>query len=1063
MMHINDFPRPPDDNGRGLHWSARVYHPTNEPTRGTNNAEEEARYAMSARIYREPAAAATLSAGEPPTVNWTAAPHEASAGELDYWINELQAMHIKWVKLMDDGGGSSLLICQRLLQAGIMPIVRLFKERPNPAGIGGREFETVSRLVDVGVRYFETNNEPDLPAEWENNLMPPNWLDIVVDNFIRDADQILGRGGLPALPAMGPGSRDNPIARVLARGRRDLFERGAWIAIHNYTLNHPLDYPDDAVNQLGAPLSQAEYDRYGAWSWDHRVRESENPEDETINRLRRERKRTGITIFDDPNCFRGYEAAGKMIFETLGFYVPVISTEGGPVVGWGDDRRYNKIIPSQQMEMQTEIVRQMQNNETPDWYFALCTWLIASRPLGDFTPAWETMSWYTHWWDQQFGLDGRLPIVDALKALPSVARVWPAGTPQTARLQGSLWLNNGQAPGAVRLRLQAAGHAPILLTTAPGGAFDADGLAAAAYSLSVADGPEIAGAIALSVGEQRMLNVSLPDAGRAGVSTLTGQVLRNDRPQPGEEVKLLALSSGAAQVIASQTVLGQGRFHFGGLGPGVYQAQSGNTTSAVVTLDGWSSAAANLALPAPPDFRYRVTSTQATPGSPRRIIGRVFDTQGNGLNGIKVQMSWPNPEPDTQFPETLTGRDPFKPQGFYEFLASAGQFQVKIIQGDWESDASAALSTVAVPGQPGDSFYWEVNFQLQQVARKQSAVRGRITNPPAAGVIVLSSSALTSGPLRQALPASGEFEFRDLPAGSDYELALERVARLGAAFALDGANTVERSMALTAALAGRVLGLTAGALVGLARLSPLAWRRAVTAAADGAYRFDSLPPGRYQVSAGDKQSADIVLAEGQSAQVPTLDLTPPPPPPPPTRSIIRGLVQYVSGGLLAGAAVELHRDGLLETQTLSDSEGEFDFSGLAAGVYSVHLPEYWESSTLTLDGSAEITVTLSVPDPEPPPAALSLRQFLLLGRVAGARAAFVQDQLRLLAPFLALHPDVAVGFDPAPAAKAERVTILGDATLVSYAIEQELRLAGGRVERVEGDLYALADWLKVNL
>ncbi|MBK7204146.1 hypothetical protein [Candidatus Amarolinea dominans] len=56
MMHINDFPRPPDDNGRGLHWSARVYHPTNEPTRGTGNAEEDTRYAMSARIYRDDAA-----------------------------------------------------------------------------------------------------------------------------------------------------------------------------------------------------------------------------------------------------------------------------------------------------------------------------------------------------------------------------------------------------------------------------------------------------------------------------------------------------------------------------------------------------------------------------------------------------------------------------------------------------------------------------------------------------------------------------------------------------------------------------------------------------------------------------------------------------------------------------------------------------------------------------------------------------------------------------------------------------------------------------------------------
>ena len=148
-----------------------------------------------------------------------------------------------------------------------------------------------------------------------------------------------------------------------------------------------------------------------------------------------------------------------------------------------------------------------------------------------------------------------------------------------------------------------------------------------------------------TLGVSAMPEPALPLPAGATVSVLRGQALRNDRPQPGEEVELLALSNGAAHVIASQTVLGQGRFHFGGLGPGAYQVQAGATTSAAVTLDGWSSATVNLALPAPPDFRYRVTSTQATPGSPRRIIGRVFDTQGNGLNGIKVQMSWPNPDP----------------------------------------------------------------------------------------------------------------------------------------------------------------------------------------------------------------------------------------------------------------------------------------------------------------------------------------------------------------------------------------------------------------------------------
>ncbi|MBK7204330.1 hypothetical protein [Candidatus Amarolinea dominans] len=115
----------------------------------------------------------------------------------------------KWVKLMDDGGGSSLLICQRMLGAGIMPIVRLFEERPNRVALAAASSRRSAAWPDVGVRYFETNNEPDLPASG-NNLAPPNWLDIVVDNFIRDADQILGTAACPRHPAIGPGSRDKP-------------------------------------------------------------------------------------------------------------------------------------------------------------------------------------------------------------------------------------------------------------------------------------------------------------------------------------------------------------------------------------------------------------------------------------------------------------------------------------------------------------------------------------------------------------------------------------------------------------------------------------------------------------------------------------------------------------------------------------------------------------------------------------------------------------------------------------------------------------------------------------
>jgi hypothetical protein len=43
---------------------------------------------------------------------------------------------------------------------------------PNPGHVGPTEEETITRLISAGVRYFETNNEPDLVANWKHNATP---------------------------------------------------------------------------------------------------------------------------------------------------------------------------------------------------------------------------------------------------------------------------------------------------------------------------------------------------------------------------------------------------------------------------------------------------------------------------------------------------------------------------------------------------------------------------------------------------------------------------------------------------------------------------------------------------------------------------------------------------------------------------------------------------------------------------------------------------------------------------------------------------------------------------
>jgi hypothetical protein len=231
-------------------------------------------------------------------------------------------MHIKWVKLLDDSGGSSLEVCQRLLAADIMPVVRLHRQEPNPGHLGSREEETIRQMVAAGVRYLETNNEPDLAVEWQGGQMPANWLETAIDNFIIDADKVIALGGLPALPAMGVGSKDNPVELVVRKGRADLFEKGAWIAIHNYTLNHPLNYPYDAVNQTGT-RQPGGVRAMGVVGLGGQPRE-------LINGGRASDKNPGNTWWTT-NCF--LPSTMDRWPRRHWVKVPIISTEGGPVVG----------------------------------------------------------------------------------------------------------------------------------------------------------------------------------------------------------------------------------------------------------------------------------------------------------------------------------------------------------------------------------------------------------------------------------------------------------------------------------------------------------------------------------------------------------------------------------------------------------------------------------------------------------------------------------------------------------------------------------------------------------
>ena len=988
-MKLSDFPRPPDDNGRGVHWSALIYHPKGR--------------------------------------------------DLDFWLDELQAMQIKWVKLLDDGGGSSLELCQRLLDRGIMPVVRLYRERPNPGHIGGREVDGLRQLIRAGVRYFETNNEPDLPAEWQNNQRPPNWLDIVTDNFIIDADIVLNEGGLLGAPAMGPGGKENLVQKVVERGRKDLFENGCWVAIHNYTLNHPLDYPDDDVNQKGTPLTQEEYDRFGPWAWDNRPLE-------LINQWRAQDKNPGQTVFDDPNCFRAWEVWGKQVQDALGFPVPIISTEGGPVVGWGDDRRYPKVIPSQQAEWQVAITQFLQE-EAPEWYFTCCTWLLASRGLGDWNPTWDQMSWYTDAWNERFGLAGQLPVVRALKELPSVVR--PELRRGGATLRGRLLRADTGAPLAgLVLTLQpldgGSGQPSLQVTTDDQGRFQVENLRAGRYRLLLF-GAELG---QVDLAPEQSADVTL-EARTGRVSRILGQVVDpSGAPQPGLTVTLH--EAAPPLLVAAAQTDDQGQFVFPDLGPGEWLlrvapgTEQATERSGVVT-DGWSDTRQDVTVPPPPGLIYRVTEvTLLSPeetGNANLIFGQIFDQNGEPLNGVTVRMRWTGAAPDTRFPTVKSGQDPFKPPGYYEFLHTPGVFMVDVVDPEVESQVAENLVTADMPDRSRPISY-RVNFQLQpkRTQLAQSQIQGQILGGLADTPVTLLGP---GEPQLARLDSEGRFQFTDLPPGI-YQLSLEGVGIIAQELVLDGVNSLSLEFPMLGEIQGRVLPPGEPARVSLTS-QRFSIRREATPNPEGVYRFANLPPDTYTLALeGSGLPPQSVVCDGlRPVSGPTFDRLQR------RHSVIAGQLQDHRGLGVADRLIRL--EGPVEQEARTDDQGRFQFQGLPAGEYVVRVVTApGVRAQVRVDGRERADVLLELPMPA---GDRILEHYLF---IVPDTPTLNQARLLTAREFILGH-QLTVGFHPGACLQAQQVTIIGSPDSETLQALQEANIP---FQQLPGDLFELAEALR---
>lgn len=796
-MDLRDYPRPKGDTGIGVHWNAGY--------------------------------AAAIGLGQIEQL----------------WLPQMFEMGIKWVKVSQHDGAFGFV--ELLQKNDIMPIVRIYRPNPNPGTLGPVELAAISDYVSAGVRYFEFNNEPDLGVEWRSGEVPLDGAAISARNAVVDIEAVLQRGGYPAIPALRPGGRWDLVSEICRLGRRDLLSQPVWQALHNYSANHPLDYPYDRVNQEGAPCAPELYSRLALEKWNGDAWEGWTLEQ--VNRLRQERANPGATAVGDPTCWRSYERYDQLIRNQIGRSLPILATENGYVVGERQDPRYPKTTPQLHAIQTLEACRIMMGTSrlydpAPDYYFCTAYWLIGNFTLGSWAPAWECAAWFSRDWP-----GGQLPIVKALIAEPKQTRAWRGDAGRPGRLTGAV--RNGPAL-PLTLRLVRADGWMAVAQTAADGRFEFSDLPFDQFTLTLVEA-SLSQEVAL-VENQPVASANFDLTG-AAIRLASGVIRGQVRGGAGMVVQLTRETDSSRE--EKQLVAADTTYRFTELEPDTYTVKLLDTSvvKAGIVLDGRSEVAVDLVVPG--------WGWQSSPGGASPGFG-IVRCRVTGRPDLGVRLWMPGWSGMTQ----RTGsKSEFGPDACEFAPLGSGTYKVQ----------PEGISTIAEVVVDGSQAVWVTFVESSappEAPERASNLAGQART--AQGAPAAKREVKLAGPDGEQTTTTqddGAYRFAHLPAGV-YRVWMEGAGAAKEGIKLDGRNTMTVDFELSAVAEGAILGVVTNGAGRVMRLllpdgsnrppNPLA---EVRTDADARYRFDKLLAGSYTVQVMGADAPSEVAAERKGIAV----------------------------------------------------------------------------------------------------------------------------------------------------------------------------------------------------
>lgn len=193
-MELQDFPRPANDNGLGIHFTAGGYY-------------DEA--------------------------------------ELDKQIARMKELHLKWATVVYTDENHLEIAARKFSEAGIFVVWRKTLKPYQKYFAWQRDIDIIKKYRLPP--YMQLYNEAELDIEWDDQT-PDR--DLYIRNLLTTAKDVYNAGGYPGIQILDEDWLREFINQVYERKGEALFKRMFFVP-HAYGVNHPPNYEQDITGVLG--------------------------------------------------------------------------------------------------------------------------------------------------------------------------------------------------------------------------------------------------------------------------------------------------------------------------------------------------------------------------------------------------------------------------------------------------------------------------------------------------------------------------------------------------------------------------------------------------------------------------------------------------------------------------------------------------------------------------------------------------------------------------------------------------------------------------------------------